>query len=357
MSCMKMNLAKELEGKGMYPFEGTYYGGPYPAVEKLNQPISPKENLLRYYRGEDFEWIPDLLSDQIDITPHCNVDVDACDYEGGYDAFGVKWIPVEGGMLPSFVEPGFKLLDDIADWKSLTFPEVDRWDWASYAAKYNETYQNDDRLRRGILLSGYFERLISIMGFEEAAVSMLTDPESVEEFFNELTKVNIQIMKHYIEDFGCQSIMIHDDWSSQRAPFFSVEIVEELLVPQLKKLVDYAHERNVIFTLHSCGNAQMLIPAMIAAGVDAWQAQYDALDLDAAYEACGDDLIFESYPEISEEIRGAELEAYIRETLEKFCVKHKGLLEFYDFDEERVLETRKLIYKIGRELAVEGKAK
>lgn len=195
------------------------------------------------------------------------------------------------------------------------------------------------------------------MGFEEAAVSMLTDPESVEEFFNELTKVNIQIMKHYIEDFGCQSIMIHDDWSSQRAPFFSVEIVEELLVPQLKKLVDYAHERNVIFTLHSCGNAQMLIPAMIAAGVDAWQAQYDALDLDAAYEACGDDLIFESYPEISEEIRGAELEAYIRETLEKFCVKHKGLLEFYDFDEERVLETRKLIYKIGRELAVEGKAK
>ena len=357
MSTVKVDLSKELQSRGTYAIEGTYYGYPYSEVARLTPPITPRENLLRYYHGEDYEWVPDLNSDQIDITPHCIPDVDACDFEGGFDAFGVKWIPVEGGDLPSFVEPGFVLLEDIADWESLKWPDVDSWPWAEYAARYNEAYKNDDRLRRGIVLSSYFERLISIMGFEGAAMAMIEDPESIEAFFDKLSELNIQIIKHYIEDFHCDAIMIHDDWSSQRSPFFSVNTARELLVPQVKKLADYCHGRNVIFTLHSCGNGEWMIPAMKETGADAWQAQFNALDLEACYEACGDDLIIETYPDLPPEIRGEALEDFVRDTLDKACVKHKSLVLFMEYDFDRAPELRRTFYKVGREMAADGKTK
>lgn len=358
MSQIKMNLPKELEICGMYPAEGLWYGMKYPPVEQLNLPISPKENLLRYFHGEDYEWVPDLVSDMIHITPHCNPDVDASDFEGGYDVFGVKWIPVEGNSeLPAFVEPGFKLLEDIADWPSLKWPDVDAWEWESYAKRYNETYRDDGRMRRGVVFSGYFERLISIMGFEDAAVSLITDPESVTAFFDKLTELNIRIMKHYIEDFGCQAIMVHDDWSAQRSPFFSLSTAEELLVPQVKKLVDYAHGQGVIFTLHSCGNGLELIPAIKATGADTWQAQSTALDLEAAYEACGDELILETDFEVPDGLKGKALEQFAGSIVEKYCVRHKGLVEFFCSDEEQTLELRKYVYQISRRLAAEGKSK
>lgn len=358
MNKVPMNLSKELESKGIYPSEGLWYGSPYPLVERLNPPISPKENLLRYFRGEAYEWVPDPLSDMIDILPHCNPDADASDFEGGYDVFGVKWIPVEDNPeLPAFVEPGFRLLEEIAGWNTLAWPDVDSWDWAGYAERYNKAYENDDRLRKGILMSAYFERLVSIMGFEDAAVSLLTEPEDVTAFFDRLTELNIQIMKHYIEDFGCEAIMIHDDWSAQRAPFFSLSVAQELLAPQIKKMADYAHARDVIFILHSCGNGLDLIPAIKATGADAWQAQSTALDLKAAYENCGDDLILDIYPDVPEGLYGEELERYVRETMEEYCVRHRGLIEFYNYDETRSAQLRKMIYKAGRALVSEGKAK
>lgn len=357
MAKVKLDLDKEMEGRGDYPAEGLYYGVPYGPVEQLTPPISPKENLLRYYKGQDYEWLPDICSDQIDITPLCNLDVLASGYEGGSDAFGVKWIPVENNDLPAFVEPGFMLWEEISDWRNQPFPDPDTWNWKEEAARYNKTYQNDDRLKRGVLLSGYFERLIANMTFSEAAMALITDPEEVNAFFEELTVFNEKIMIHYLEDFGCESIMIHDDWSAQKSPFFSLDTVMELIVPHLKKLADAAHERGAIFTLHSCGNGTALIPAMKAAGVDAWQMQVDVVDAQAAYEAAGDDLILESYPLVPEGLRGDELESYLKETLKTFCGKHRGLVEFYDFDLERYAETRRLTYKVSRELALSGECK
>lgn len=358
----KFNAQKELQTRGMYASCGKWYGGPYPPVERLTQPITPRENLLRYYRGEEYEWIPDLLSDEVDFTPACNPDADASDFEGGYDAFGVKWIPdTSNPNLPSFVEPGFMLIDDIADWKKLKWPDVDSWNWKECADQYNEALAGDDRLRRGVLLSGYFERLISIMTFQNAAMSLLEDPDSVEEFFDKLTETNIEIADHYIDDFHCESLMIHDDWSAQRSPFFSLNTAMDLLTPQLKKLTEHVHARGCIMTLHSCGNGLALIPAMKAAGVDAWQAQTTAVNWDDAYEACGDDLIIEAYPTVPAEISlGDEMKNYMQDMVNRYAVKHKGLIEFYDsepgspseVDMNRPFEMRKTFYEVGRQTAL-----
>lgn len=359
MGKIEINLEKELKDNGIYAEFGTWYGAPYTPIQKLNPPITPKENLRRYFEGKEYEWIPDLVSDNIDITPHCNADVDASDYKGGLDAFGVKWIPVhEGDTLPAFVDPDCRLLEDIADWKTLEWPNPDAWPWAEYGRKYQDALDGDDRMRRGVILSGYFERLISLMGFEDAAVSMITDPDSVTEFFDKLTLLNLNIMDHYIDDFGCGSVIIHDDWAAQRSPFFSLEIAMRLIAPQLKKLSEHAHKRGIFITLHCCGNATSMVPAMKVAGIDSWQAQDTAIDIEDALQACGDDLILEIYPAVPDGIHCKELRHYIRSQVERMCINHKCFIDFYDMEPDgRWFDTRKIFYEIGRELAVKGTSK
>lgn len=38
-------------------------------------------------------------------------------------------------------------------------------------------------------------------------MALVEDPEFVEAFFNKLSELNIEIMRHYIEDFGCELAM------------------------------------------------------------------------------------------------------------------------------------------------------
>ena len=54
---------------------------------------------------------------------------------------------------------------------------------------------------------------------------------------------------------------------------------------------------------------------MLMPDLSGWQGQIDVTDGRGAYEDCGDGLILESYPVISEGIWGDELEQFIWETL------------------------------------------
>ncbi|MBQ3165842.1 MAG: hypothetical protein IJC01_00740, partial [Clostridia bacterium] len=83
----------------------------------------------------------------------------------------------------------------------------------------------------------------------------------------------------------------HDDWGSQRAPFFSLDTCMEMIVPHIKKIVDFCHSKGLWFQQHSCGKNEMLVPAYIAAGVDLWcpQPMNDIVKLVKEY---GDKLLF-----------------------------------------------------------------
>jgi len=345
------SFEKETEVDGYYDHIGKWYGNDYFPVPKLNKPISPAENLARYYRGEKVEWLPDLMADLVDVYPYCIPDQVACDFEGGYDSFGVKWIPdTSAPHLPSFVEPGFILLDDISNWRDLEFPDVDSWDWEKMSEAYRECYADDDRMMRGIILSGFFERLISIMGFEGAAMAMIVDPDEVIAFFDKLADMNIKIVDHYFDDFGCTNITIHDDWASQRSPFFSPDTCMEVIVPALKKVVDHVHDRNGFITLHTCGNNTRLIPQIAATGVDAAQVQDNALDLPSYIDEVDNRFVVEIYPAAPEEVSGEDLMQYACD-LASLAEKGRVLVDLYQYDPSLNDETRVDYYRIGRTLA------
>ena len=75
--------------------------------------------------------------------------------------------------------------------------------------------------------------------------------------------------------------------------------------------------------------------------------------MEKARELCGDDLMLEMYPVIPDELEGKELENYLENIMRAHCTKHRGMLLLMDYNFERVATTRKILYRLGRELAWE----
>ena len=348
----KFNPEIELQDTGKtYSYYGTYYGYPYSDIPILNSPITPRENWFRAVRGEDYEWVPDCVGDIYDITPDIIPDVVACGFNGGLDNFGVEWVPLENG-LPAMVPPGKPMLEDISEWREkLVWPDVDSWDWEGASKNYEKSV-NEGRFNRGILLSGFFERLISLMDFDGAAIAMITEPEEVRAFFEKLADHNIAIIEHYRKYLKTDGIMLHDDWGSQRSAFFSTDTFRETIMEPYKRVVQRTHELGMLFIAHCCGNALDFVPYMVECGVDSWQMQPDASDPMIAKDLAQGKLKLECPPPMPEDLAEEDTEQYIYD----YIKRHDNELFYSTMDPVTYMltpELRKLIYKVDRTIANE----
>jgi hypothetical protein len=256
-----------------------------PGAPKYNTPITPKENTFRFLKGEGL-WAP-CGADFVTLCPRIIPDnvarafvidaqpIDNATEGGGPDMFGVEWeyVPQVGG---SMVRPGSPLkVPDITQWeKYITFPDLDQYDWEGNA-KVNAPYIGDGRITMIWILNGLFERLISFMEFENAALALIDDDEkeAVHRLFDKLCDFYDDYIARLHKYYNADAIYFHDDWGSQRAPFFSLNTVREMIVPYLKRVCDSAHKNNMFVDFHSCGKIEPLVPAMIEAGVDVWSGQ------------------------------------------------------------------------------------
>ena len=276
-------------------------------TRRFQTPISPKENYRMLYKREIPLWLP-IGGDSMMMTPRIDPDniarvfcfeanpltpeeIDVVADEGYKDKFGVEWVYVRMAN-GSMVKPGNPILEDVNDWKEkITFPDVDSWDWeASKAA--NAEHVNTDRWISITILTGFFERLISFMDFDGAALALIDEDQkgAVHELFDALADVYIKMIDKFIWAYNIDILTFHDDWGSQRAPFFSLATVREMIVPHLKKVVDYCHSRGIFLDMHSCGKNELLVPAYIEAGCDSWSGQA-INDRALIYEQYGGQLI------------------------------------------------------------------
>lgn len=187
------------------------------------------------------------------------------------------------------VRPGTPMLEDANDWREvIQFPDVDSWDWEG-SAKRNESYLAGNDPIWTIQFSGLFERLISMMDFENAILALIDEDQkdAVKELFEAVTDVYIKILDKCIEHYHINGYLFHDDWGSQMAPFFSKETWLEMIAPYVKKMVDHCHANNVIFELHSCGHTDTMIDVISSIGIDMWRPQ-PMNDIKKMYEGFGD---------------------------------------------------------------------
>ncbi len=113
------------------------------------------------------------------------------------------------------------------------------------------------------------------MEFENAALALIDEDQkdAVHALFSKLCDFYDDMFRRFKKYYNADGIYFHDDWGSQRAPFFSLDVCREMIVPYLKRVCDTCHELGMYLDLHSCGFNELLVPAMIEAGVDVWSGQ------------------------------------------------------------------------------------
>ena len=211
--------------------------------------------------------------------------------KGGPDMFGMVWefVPMVGGAM---IRPGNPLMEDANDWPELVrWPDIDAWDWAGGRQRNESFIQGKNMMHK--MYTGFFERLMAFMNCENALIAMIDEDQhdAVQALFERLADLYCRILRRLKATFPeINLIYFHEDWGTQLAPFFRLDVVMDLIVPPMKKVVDCTHELGMIFQHHCCGKNEPLVPAMIAAGVDIWSGQ-PINDKAALYRDYGDKLI------------------------------------------------------------------
>ena len=264
---------------------------------------TPKENFIHFYHNDPVEWTP--MADDICMFQPEEINLYIArgfvlqqepfpvEKYGGPDWFGVEWTydPVSRCSM-EVSHP----LSDISEWEEkIVFPNLDDYDWEGIGKK-NAAYLNTDKMVATTIFSGFFERLISFVGFENAAIALIDEEqqEDVHKLFSRLADLYIDYIRRFHEHYGAMHVCIHDDWGTQRGLTFSPDVHTEMIRPYIQRVIDAVHAMGMSYEQHSCGKVVQLIPAMIEIGVDTWLGQ-DLGDLnnkDALIAEYGDQFKF-----------------------------------------------------------------
>ena len=108
-------------------------------------------------------------------------------------------------------------------------------------------------------------------GFEEWMMTFASEPEYVDALYRELTDAWLENLRRFQSAVGdrVQIIQICDDFGTQHAPFLSVKMFRERLLPAYKRGLDWIHQHTSWkVLLHSDGALLPLLPSIIEMGVD-----------------------------------------------------------------------------------------
>ena len=254
--------------------------------------MSVKENYLRALRHEKTDRIPM----ETEETIYCGFgsfaaasEMETGPFGGGLDWFGVEWVAPESGGGNPLPAPGKFLLEDICDWREVVkFPDVDAYHWAEDAAA---NFEGFDREKMVVLYgdgNGCFDRLNVLMGFENALIALVTEPEECAAFFDALIDYKIKRLDKIVEHFHPDVICVYDDVATQMNPFMSPAVYRALISPRHKRLADEIKKRGIIPILHCCGRAEDLIEDFIDEGFACWSSVQPVNDIPALLEKYGD---------------------------------------------------------------------
>jgi len=284
----------------------TYPGMPFPFMGMpevpetpvQNRPISPLENWKLMFQGKKPYWIPNcgwFLSDTNQFRPRINPDNVANHqvFDGGpkfpYENYGdiirSSWFDLDwcwvGSIGGATVYPGKPKVPDITKWEDyVSMPNLDEMDWVT-CAKQNVGYLGVNKMNQLGIQCGLWERLMALMDVVEASIALYDDDlkPSVHKFFNAYTDFLIEYIRRMTEIGEINSLVLHEDWAHQLGPFFSPDTAREMLLPYIRKIVDYCHSRDMSYEIHCCGACELLIPVFIETGADIWGGQPALNDL------------------------------------------------------------------------------
>lgn len=216
--------------------------------------LSFKENALLALQHKEPEYFP-ISSDMDTCAPRGVgfIQETSCTTGVGLDWFGQSWTfePNIGGANPT---PGVHLVPDITRWKEfMQFPDLSKLDWEGYAARDTASWDREHKLSRVMVGYGMWERMFSVMDFEDALCALMEEPEACYEFFGAVADHKIRLYDYLIRYYKPDILIMHDDYGSGGGMFMPPQTWRELLKPHLQRIIDSIVSKGVMYEHHCCG--------------------------------------------------------------------------------------------------------
>ncbi len=114
-----------------------------------------------------------------------------------------------------------------------------------------------------------WESMRQSMGDITLYESLLLDPEWVHDYNRVYTDFYKKHFAYMIEKAGKpDGIWLYEDMGYKNGLFASPKVLEELIFPYYKEMVDFFHGYDLPVILHTCGSTAAALPLIVAAGFD-----------------------------------------------------------------------------------------
>jgi uroporphyrinogen decarboxylase len=180
------------------------------------------------------------------------------------DAYGILY-RMGGIYLESFEHP----ITDPGMLKTYDLPDLSRD--AYYEAIRHTRRANPELCLCGSVLGPFDNLQACLIGTERMMMYLADYPEEMEAFMQRYTEIHLVSIRKQAAA-GVDIIMIFDDYGYKDRTFISPRMWRHFVKPNLKRLVDAAHEAGKPVMLHSCGYQMSLLADYAELGIDLLQS-------------------------------------------------------------------------------------
>ena len=298
--------------------------------------LTEKENLMMTYRGEVPAWIPvtrfgpsppghfpaSMMMGPPLLSPQQ-------EKGGGPDIWGVNYVPTEStgnALIPDnseFILP----LEKLSKWREIIkAPDLTGVDWEKLVKEKIEK-SSIDRKQTALALTmhfGYFQLLMSFMGFEDGLLAFYEEPELIHELLEYLSEFYMSVADKVLDLFKPEILSIADDTAAWGGPFISDDMYREFLVPHHNKYVKRGLDRGIVVSMHNCGKCETILDTLVDMGFTVWDPAQTCNDLKAIKAKYGNKLVIAGgwdargrmlEPDITDE----EIRQSVRDTIDKYA--------------------------------------
>ena len=303
--------------------------------------ITAKDNFLKLFKGEMPAYVPFFTFTGAETVPEVSYKTAAPGLfktnppnpDGSVtNMWGVTSYPTYGTQGANMPDPTKILLEDINDWREVLMDKPNFKDDLSKEgfeamAKADLERIKIDRTQTALGSScgfGPWMALIGFMGFEGAMLNMALETETVKELLDWELSLYLPYIELALDAYQPDIWVLSDDICTERAPFFSVAMLQDLFVPIYKRLVAPAVERGIPIMMHICGMIEPFVPDLIDVGVRCVEPAQQVNDIQGLKEKYPNQMAYaggydwpkhmpDNYPDYDKEALVQDLREYIDE--------------------------------------------
>ena len=153
------------------------------------------------------------------------------------------------------------------DFESYKWPQIEDFDFSPY-----EFISQNLPHGMGLIVSyggGVLENVTRLMGYESLSYALYDNPDLVKVIFDKVGQTIYEFYKNIVEIPNVYAFFQGDDMGFKTATFISPEILRKYVLPWHKKYAKLAHQYNMLYLLHSCGNIEAIMDDLIGdVGID-----------------------------------------------------------------------------------------